>query len=116
MPKTSFLYFWITQNMALLSHFHTICKCLFPHFSPLLDSVFLQDRNQRIFVFEFLLLNTVPDTKWFWKKKLEGGVLMLSNNEVLCTQIICSYISSIGQRPIPFIRQKKKNLNKILAS
>jgi len=53
----------------------------------------------------------------FEKKNLEGRVLRLSNNKVLCTQIICGYVPSIGQRPISFIKQKKKkNLNKMLAS
>ena len=45
--------------------FTSFCKCLLPCFSPLLDGVFPQDRNQRIFVFKLLLLNTGPDTKWF---------------------------------------------------
>lgn len=107
MPKTfSFVLsdYLEYASATTISH-HSVN--MFPCVSSLLDSVFLQERNQNIFVFEFFLLNTLPDTKWGGRRELEERMLMLASNKLLCIQIICWYISSIGQSPISFIRQKK---------
>lgn len=73
MPKTfSFVLsdYLEYASATTISH-HSVN--MFPCVSSLLDSVFLQERNQNIFVFEFFLLNTLPDTKWGgggnWKKE-----------------------------------------------